>query len=116
MIAAKCGKPRLLPSKAYTQYEKDAGYFLAHKREYINIPVNVKCVYYMPTRRRVDLTNLLSATDDVLVHYGVLADDNRDIIAGHDGSAVLLDKDNPRTEITITRVSNYEQWSENSTK
>ena len=51
---------------------------------------NVRCLYYMPTRRRVDLCNLLEATCDLLVHHGVLADDNSAIVAGHDGSRVLF--------------------------
>lgn len=68
----------------------------------ISAPVNVKCLFYMPTRRRCDLTNLLEAIDDVLVTYGVLADDNSNIIVSHDGSRVLYDKDNPRTEVVIS--------------
>ena len=63
--------------------------------------MNVRCVYYMPTRRRVDLTNLLEATDDLLVRAGVLADDNSQIVAAHDGSRVRLDRENPRVEIEI---------------
>ena len=54
-----------------------------------------------PTKRRVDLTNLLEAIDDVLVKYGVLKDDNSEIITSHDGSRVLYDKDRPRTEVVI---------------
>ena len=65
----------------------------------------------MPTRRRVDLTNLLSAAADILVAHGVVTDDNRDIIASHDGSIVMYCKENPRTEIKITKISNYEKWS-----
>ena len=68
----------------------------------IDYPVNVKCVFYMPTRRRVDLTNLLEAVDDVLVRSGVLADDHSGIVVSHDGSRVLYDKENPRTEVEIT--------------
>ena len=64
----------------------------------------------MKTKRRVDLTNLLEAVDDMLVKAGVLADDNRDIVAGHDGSRVYYDKDNPRIEIDITSETNYTQW------
>jgi two-component system response regulator (stage 0 sporulation protein A) len=40
--------------------------------------VNVQMVFYMPTRRRVDLVNLQEAALDVLVRGEVLADDNRD--------------------------------------
>lgn len=66
--------------------------------------MNVRCVYYMPTRRRVDLTNLLEATDDLLVRAEVLADDNSQIVAAHDGSRVRLDRENPRVEIEIVSM------------
>ena len=65
----------------------------------------------MGSKRKVDLTNLLSATMDVLVKYKVLTDDNRDIAATNNGSVVLYDKENPRTEIEIARLENYEKWS-----
>ena len=64
--------------------------------------LHFRCLFYMKTRRKVDLTNLLEAADDVLVKYHVLADDNSQIVAGHDGSRVLYDKSNPRIEIDIT--------------
>lgn len=65
----------------------------------------------MPTRRRVDKSNLEAAAHDVLVKYGVLADDNRDIIASTDGSRVYYDKENPRAEITIEPYEGeYEVW------
>ena len=70
----------------------------------INQPVNVAAKFYMPTRRRVDLTNLNEALHDILVHYGVLSDDNAKIIVSTDGSRVYWDKDNPRTEVIITAV------------
>ena len=97
-----CGKYRkIAPSKAYERYERDAGYFIPHRGERQERPCEVACRFYMPTRRRVDLTNLPEAVDDVLVHYGVLADDNSRIIVSHDGSRVLYNKAAPRTEVTI---------------
>ena len=48
-------------------------------------------------------TNLLEAIDDILVYAGTLADDNSSIIVSHDGSRVLYDKDNPRTEVYISQ-------------
>lgn len=98
------GKPLLIPSKQYKQYEKDAGWQIKCKGLMIDYPVNVKCVYYMPTKHRVDLCNLLEATCDILVKYKVIADDNSNIVASHDGSCVLYDKNNPRTEVEITAV------------
>jgi len=102
------GRPMLIPSKQYRQYEKDCALYL--KPLMIDYPVNIKCVYYMPTRRRVDLVNLLSASMDVLVKHGVIVDDNRNIAYSHDGSEVLYDKNNPRVEIEITERKEYEEW------
>ena len=70
----------------------------------IDQPVNVAAKFYMPTRRRVDLTNLNEALHDILVNYGILTDDNAKIIVSTDGSRVYWDKDNPRTEVIITAV------------
>ncbi|MBR4591005.1 MAG: RusA family crossover junction endodeoxyribonuclease [Bacteroidaceae bacterium] len=94
----------VIPSRQYRQYEKECGWFVQGKGLKIKDPVNVKCVYYMPTRRRVDLTNLMEATHDILVKYEVLEDDNSKIIRSVDGSRVLYDKENPRTEITIDKA------------
>ena len=55
----------------------------------------------MSTKRKVDLTNLLEAIDDVLVKCNVLLDDDSNIIKSHDGSRVYYDKENPRTEVYI---------------
>jgi Holliday junction resolvase RusA-like endonuclease len=98
----RCGKfTKILPSKAYEQYEKDVGYFLQYKGANIEQPCEVQAIFYMPTRRKVDLTNLLEALDDVLVKYSVLKDDNSKIIVSHDGSRVLHDPKNSRTEVII---------------
>lgn len=93
----------LIPSPQYRQYEKVCLWQIPPKaKQRIDFPVNVQCVYYMPTKRRVDLVNLLEATMDILVAAGVLEDDNCRIVEAHDGSRVDHDKHNPRVEITIT--------------
>lgn len=104
MINRKTGKPFVSQNEKYREYERDSGWFLKKLPEPISEPVNVKCIFYRPNKQRVDLTNLLEAIDDILVKYGILADDNFTILAGHDGSRVLIDKDNPRTEIEITKL------------
>lgn len=98
----------IIPSKLYKEYEAKCEWYLPPLEEPINYPVNVMCLYYMPTRRRVDLNNLLEATTDVLVKYGIIEDDNYHIVASHDGSRVFYDKENPRTEIIITRLEENE--------
>lgn len=103
-IHPKTKKPFIKPSAQFERYEKECGYFLNRYSSFkIATPVNVKCIYYMETRRKVDLVNLLEGTDDMLVKYGVLEDDNSNIIVSHDGSRVRYDKDKPRVEIEITK-------------
>lgn len=105
--------PKLLPNEKYERYAEAAMPFLKANFEKcgtINYPINLKCVFYLDKRRKGDLAGYLQAIQDLLVSAGILADDNRNIVASVDGSAVLYDKKNPRTEITITRKKNYEQW------
>ena len=105
LVNPKTHRPFISPSSAYKAYRKGALMLIPKDvRQGIDYPVNVQCVYYMETRRRVDMCNLIEATLDVLVDAGVLADDNSNIVAGHDGSRVLYDKEHPRTEVTITRL------------
>ncbi len=99
------GKPIIVPSKQYKDYEKACmGYIDDTDRKKIDYPVNVKCAFYMGTRRKCDLTNLLEAIDDILVKSEVLADDNYSIIESHDGSRVYYDNEFPRTVVEIRRL------------
>ncbi len=93
-------RPIIVPSKKYKEYEAAAARHIP-KGVFINCPVNIKCLFYMPTKRKCDLTNMLEAIDDVMVKAGLLADDNYTIVESHDGSRVLYDKENPRTEVYI---------------
>ena len=109
VVNRKTGKPFVMPSKVFKEYQQTAGYYLkcqgARAVDPDRYPVNIKAVFYMPTRRRCDLTNLLEALDDVLVNYGIIADDDFTHVAAHDGSRVSYDKENPRTEIIIEPLS-----------
>ena len=99
------GRSIPLPSKAYKDYEKAALAQIPNAfRLHIESLCNVKCIYYMPARRAVDLNNLLEGTTDMLVRAGVLEDDNSRIVGGHDGSRVRHDKNRPRVEITISKL------------
>lgn len=113
------GFPRLIPSKQYLQFEKDCQpYFkqVLNQIGQIDYPINLQAVFYVETKRKIDLPNLLNAVDDAMVKSELILDDNRDIIASHDGSRVYHDKFNPRIEIEITRKENYTQWKDTQTK
>ena len=109
----KTKRAMLIPSKPYMDYKKKAAWFIPKLSEPISEPVNVKYTFYMPTRRKVDMTNLQAAMDDILTERGIFEDDNRDYVAAHDGTRVYWDSENPRAEITITPLpdDDYVQWS-----
>lgn len=95
------GKTFVIQAPAYRQYEKDF-MIVCPNIKTIDFPVNVQAIYYMPTKRKVDLINLHAALHDCLVKKCVLLDDNCNIVVSTDGSRVCYDKDNPRTEIVIS--------------
>lgn len=103
-------RPCIIQSKQYRQYEADAANYIPHRFALLDAPVNVQATFYVPTRGRVDLTNLLEALDDVIVKCGLLKDDNCTIICSHDGSRVFWDKQNPRTEVLITPYDGTLPW------
>lgn len=100
----KTKKSFITQSDAYKQFEADAGWFIKRLEKPIEHPVNVKMVYYIPKNTRVDMVNLMESTLDILVKYGVLKDDNHNIVWSMDGSRVYVEKENPRTEVTIEPV------------
>ena len=102
-VNPKTGRPFIVPSKQYKEYEQKALWYIP-KQEPFCVPVNVKCVFYMPTRRKCDLTNLLEAINDIMVKSGLLEDDNYSVVWSLDGSRVMYDKENPRTEVYIWEV------------
>lgn len=108
----KTGRYFLIPSKKFMEYKDQfldyLGWNLPHDFRTFTEPVQITARFYMPTKRPVDLTNLLEALDDVLVQGLVIADDNWNIVVSHDGSRVLYDKENPRTEVEIVRYADLQ--------
>lgn len=115
--------PTKYNTSVYKDWEKSAfeqltmQKYLLKINEPIDYAVNLRCRFFMPTRRRVDLSALYEGIQDVLAskdkldkktgrvkRYGlyILSDDNFNIVASHDGSGVEIDPARPRMEITIT--------------
>lgn len=111
---AKTGRTFISTSKKYKEFASLCKYELLdvvkNIDEPINYPVNVQCVYFRSSKRRVDLVNLQEATLDILTENGIIEDDNRNIVYSMDGSRVEYDKENPRTEITITKLTGVDIW------
>lgn len=104
ILRTRSGTLFVAPSKAFADYEESCLWQIRSPQRAVSARVNVRCVYYMSTHRRVDLANLIEATTDILVKAGVLEDDNSRIVAAHDGSRVEYDKANPRAEIWIEEM------------
>lgn len=100
-------RPTKYNTPAYTRWLRSANYQLNYSPtpdSPIDEPVILLCKFFMQSRRRVDLSALYEGIQDLLVKRGVLADDNSNIVIGHDGSRVYYDKDNPRMEISVLRA------------
>ena len=97
---------RVLQSKAYVKYEREAlMQLLAQvKKRYGERAVSLSAHYYMPNRRSwPDLVGLLQATSDILEKAGVYQNDGQ--IVSYDGSRIVgVDKENPRVEVTVASV------------
>lgn len=100
-IVVSRGRRYIIPSKSYKQFESECKDYVPYLQ--IDYKVNIKALFYMDTKRRVDLVNLQEALLDVLVKYGCIVDDNSNIVASMDGSRVLYDKYFPRIEVEIER-------------
>lgn len=103
------GKAVPIPSAAYKKYEAQCGQYLLNKPPTpINTPCEVTCLYFLPRtktgdipKRKPDLANLLEATQDILVHYKILEDDNASIVFSLDGSRVYWTTGQPHTLVEI---------------
>lgn len=104
ILQGRGGRRYVAPSAAFEDYQTSCLWQIRSPHSPISARVNVRCVYYMKTARRVDLANLIEATCDILVKARVLEDDNSKVVAAHDGSRVELDRKNPRVEIEIEEM------------
>ena len=106
------GRTMVLPSAAYKAYERQCGQYLTDKPETpIDYPCEVTCLYFMPRnkdgsvpKKKIDLCNLISATHDILVKYGILEDDNVNIIMSVDGSRVYWTTGEPHCIVQIREL------------
>ncbi len=92
---------KVLPSKAYEQWEKGAHGELWHQIRgiFFNEPIWVKAIFYYKGKRP-DIHGAMESLADCL--EGVLIQ-NDSQIESWDGSRMIHDKDDPRTEFEIVR-------------
>ena len=91
IVNPRTQKPMIIQSKLYKDFEQECGYYLLKYKKNISTPVNLKCTFYVKDRRKRDIVNLLNAIQDILVKYGVIADDNYNIVKLVDGSRIIYE-------------------------
>ena len=101
LINKRTGRPFISQSKRYLEFEKNCEMFLYQHQYQLEQPINLKCTFYVPDRRKRDLASLLESIQDILVKYGVIADDNYEIVASVDGSQIIYEKNRSETIIEI---------------
>lgn len=94
----------IIQSDRYLEFERQCGYFLKKYAMNVNTPINLKCLFYVPDRRRRDIANLLNGIQDILVKYHVIEDDNFNIVKSVDGTRIIYEKG---IEKTIIEISEY---------
>lgn len=104
LINHRTGRPFVAQSKLYKEFEKKCGLFLKQYKLNLDYPINIKATFYVPDRRKRDLTNLENAIADVLVKYKVIEDDNSTILSGWDGSRIIYEKGREEIIIEITKM------------
>jgi Holliday junction resolvase RusA-like endonuclease len=100
----KTKRTMIVQSDIYKQFERDCAYFLPKLKEPISKPVNLKCTFIVPDRRKRDLTNLENAIADILVKYKVLKDDDYTILTSWDGSRIIYEKGIEKTIVEIEEI------------
>lgn len=104
LMNSKTKKPFISQSKLYKEFERECGFYLKKYKSNITCPVNIKATFYVPDKRKRDLTNLENAIADILVKYKVIEDDNYNILAGWDGSRIVYEKGREEIILEIEEI------------
>ena len=100
-----------IPSLRYSKWHDMAWCDMPKHIEKAEEPCSVRIEYWMPDRRRRDLSNITESIMDFLVDQGVLSDDNCSVVIWLAMRNMGRDKENPRTEIEICpSLFKLENW------
>lgn len=104
----KCGAyHKILPSRAYEEYEAYCLIWLGRIKERFTGKVAIRAVYTMPNRKSwPDLTGLMQATGDILEKARII-DNDRDIVSWDGTRITKPDMQKTGVEITITEITPF---------
>jgi len=101
--------PQVLPSKKYTEWEKEQleilkSWEMLDTDEQEKLPKKnliIEVDFYWKDLRKWDLSNKFESIADMLVKWWILEDDNYEILSEVTLRYKELDRENPRCEINI---------------
>ena len=96
------GKPRLIPSRAWTRWVKGA-VVLPRVAKLIDQPYNCAALFYRD-RDTGDAVGYQQGLADALEKWNILSNDK--YLVSWDGTRLLLDRAKPRVEVTLTPATN----------
>lgn len=106
----KTHRPFIRQSERYLLFERECGLFLRKYQNNITCPVNIKATFYVPDKRKRDLTNLENSIADILVKYKVIEDDNYNVLQSWDGSRIIYEKGRQETILEIEEAKDEEMY------
>lgn len=93
------GRIRSFPNKQYTQWHKRVIWTLPNIRfERVDL---ITVDFWMPDKRRTDLTNKVESIMDLLVDAGMIPDDNCEIVRSLLLRYQGIDRENPHVDIKL---------------
>lgn len=99
------GRPMMISSKNYREYEKNASLEIKSQMRGTKYPIEnideIKVRIFPGDKRLRDNTNVVEGVHDILVTSGVISDDNYFVVKKTSQEFVEIDKQNPRTDIEI---------------
>lgn len=93
----------LISSKEYREREQKKIDEIKQRVEpmKLNEQLRIEYEFYMPDKRKSDLSNKVESINDMLVKYWLLEDDNWTVIRELKVSCMWVDRNNPRCVINI---------------
>jgi crossover junction endodeoxyribonuclease RusA len=98
-------KQRRFPSKQYKAWQQASPDLILPEDGMIDYPVAITYTFYLPDKRKRDLSNYIKAPEDYLVKHCIIEDDNHTIVVKTILEFGGIDRDNPRVEISIDSIN-----------
>ena len=102
-INQRTKKPFIMTNKNVQNWKNLAQNYLQNI-ELIEGSISIDVIFYNKDKRKRDLDNMFTSLADLLKNNNIIEDDNCFILQKISSTFGGVDKENPRAEITITKI------------